>query len=368
MKRIHFYSDSSEWGGHEVLSAWFASILADSNQYEVTFFYYHTQFPKHLSHKIKQIELPFHTRLPFPIIREMLSFRWKRLIPLFRKESPDTFVVCQGNIERCLAAIYAAEYLKIKVISYIPMGYSQAECKAPFAKFRDYLARSIYSKVHSFIVCTSAQVDLLRRFVSNNTSIDSLEIPYQGELFQPKTKFPSKFINVAVVGRVYFKQKGQDILPSVAQIAEESVRFHIYGDGPDLPTLKKSFIKNQLTDSIVYHGWVSSEKLKADLSSQIDLVFIPSAFEGGPTVLFEALSLGIPTLTASESYTSSYRFPSWMCYQPNSAQDAAEKLLSFPKNFDVQEFNDCRIHILSNRSPDKVKEVALKLFSHLTEP
>lgn len=177
-KHLYFYSDALEWGGQEILAARIANILAD--KYQVHFFFSSEKFKTALNSSVEKISLPYHSQNPFPIVRDRISKKHKKTEQIFRDygAGSDNFkklIICPGNIERCIPAITAATKLKLQIISYYPMAFTQKESKATLGSLRDRLALRIYPKITKWIVNTPYQEQLLRRFIDIDTEVSSCQ-------------------------------------------------------------------------------------------------------------------------------------------------------------------------------------------------
>ena len=92
------------------------------------------------------------------------------------------------------------------------------------------------------------------------------------------------------------KAKGVlDLIKAIRQLNLPHLRLHMVGLGTDL-NLTKAAAKGDRR--IVWHGWLPHEKL-ATILQQMDVLVVPSlCYENSPTVIYEALSLGLPVLAS----------------------------------------------------------------------
>lgn len=365
-KSLYFYSDAPEWGGQEILAARIANILAE--KYRVHFFFSTEQFKNALCDAIEKVQLPYHSQGPFPIIRDRLSKKIKIAQKLFLEigagsEDFKKLVICPGNIERCIPAIIASRQLKLEVISYYPMAFTQRESQANLGFFRDLLALRVYPKISQWIVNTPYQEKLLRRFIKKNCAVYQLSNPLTFEkIAEPKK--PESIRNITTIGRIYFGQKGQEIIPQIAnKITGEKPFFTIIGQGPDSEKLTRMVSQKNLQGNFNFVSWASSTGIQEVLQNQTDLLLITSKFESGPMVLFEAIQCGVPVLIANEEYVKDYHLPQWMTYEPGNADDAVKKIRDYPSAWNAEEFISIRQRLFAGRTNEDFEAQVLKIFS-----
>ncbi|WP_288786677.1 glycosyltransferase [uncultured Fibrobacter sp.] len=365
--KICFYSDAREWGGQEMLSAKMANFVRDIFP-EVIFFHSSAKFLENLSPKIHSVPLPFFASTPFPIFRDRSHQKQKILRELFKKLQVKVLVICPGNIERCLPAVLVAKKMGIRLISYFPMAFTQRESGAPLGLIRDFLARFIYPKISKWIVISKNQEKLLRRFIGPKKQVWILPNPVSWEAILPP-KIPIKPLSIATIGRIYFKQKGQDVIPPLARELSRMgfpCSFRIIGEGPNKKTLEKRIHQYGVGNSVQIHSWMPQSELHEILKNQIHLVFIPSHFEGTPMILFESFACGVPVLVADSEYVKEFELPDWMIYNPQDIQDALQKIRNLPESFREDEFMVCRERLFKNRRLDefekRTQEIFLQIF------
>jgi len=177
--------------------------------------------------------------------------------------------------------------------------------------------------------------------------------------------------HVGVIGRIYFRHKNQDILPRVAERLEErgeSVVFHILGDGPDSSRLRDSVARAKLGGSFQFHGWLDKPALHAFVVRYLDLVLIPSHYEGIPLVLLESVALGKPVLVSRLDCVSEYRVPERLLIDRCDPDDIANKLaaaLRTPGGDDIALFRD---GLLARHTRAAFEGKALDTFRTLEQP
>ncbi|MEZ8190971.1 glycosyltransferase family 4 protein [Vibrio sp. 1F279] len=95
--------------------------------------------------------------------------------------------------------------------------------------------------------------------------------------------------HVGFVGRLSHEKAPDRFVALAKQFPD--VRFELFGDGPEMDALAKS-----QPDNVTFHGHQTNMD---DVWSQIDLLIIPSRFEGLPMAALEAMIRGIPVLATS---------------------------------------------------------------------
>ncbi len=108
-------------------------------------------------------------------------------------------------------------------------------------------------------------------------------------------KQSSHDLNLLYLGQIN-KSKGViELIKSFSKIKLPHIKLHIVGIGDDLKLAKK-ISKND--KRIKFYGWLLHNKLSSILS-KTDVLVLPSlCYENSPTVIYEALSMGIPILAA----------------------------------------------------------------------
>jgi len=364
-RRPFFYNDAPEWGGQEVLSAGIANILAENSLWNISFFYFCPQFDKTLSPAIHRITLHYKSSTPFPILRDRNPLKIRRAKKLLIRHKVSHLVVCPGNIERGLPAIYAAKSLGLTITSYIPMGYTQKETHAKFGEMRDVLAKRIYPLVDQWITVSKVQENLLRLHLSPETPVHLIPNPLDSDLSLPP-KQPKIPLHIATIGRLYFPLKGQDEIPPLASAIQETMpgaRFSIIGEGPHRHKLEALIKKNKIADAVEILPWMTHEKLEKLLIEKYDVLFIPSHFESGPIVLFEALQCSIPVLIADAEYIKEYDLPPWMIYSRKNPEDALHKLENLSAKWNPEKFSETRTRLFKNRSEASFRHAIHEVFN-----
>jgi glycosyltransferase involved in cell wall biosynthesis len=104
---------------------------------------------------------------------------------------------------------------------------------------------------------------------------------------------------VALVGRVQFWQKRQDLAVKGLALARQQIpnlKLLVVGDGPDLAALNELVRAEGLQDAVVFAGWADG---LSPVYSAIDALVIPSRYEGVPLVMLQAMYFRRPVIASA---------------------------------------------------------------------
>ena len=103
--------------------------------------------------------------------------------------------------------------------------------------------------------------------------------------------------SIFICARLYDRQKRvSDLIKSLSYL-DKSWKLEIAGSGPDLGTLKKLSKKLNLEHRVVFLGFISDKTVLRDHYRNCSIFALPSAFEGLPLVVLEAMSCGASVVT-----------------------------------------------------------------------
>lgn len=100
---------------------------------------------------------------------------------------------------------------------------------------------------------------------------------------------------ILTIGRLAPEKAQTLLVDAVARLKAEGrdVRLVLVGDGPDRTLIERVVRERALGDAVQLEGWVSNDSLRT-LLAQADAFAMSSLYEGVPTVLIEAMSVGVP--------------------------------------------------------------------------
>jgi glycosyltransferase involved in cell wall biosynthesis len=149
----------------------------------------------------------------------------------------------------------------------------------------------------------------------------------QSEPFSQNSKKQKKFIVYA--GRVS-KEKGvEDLIKTFLDCDFQDVDLKIIGEGPIQEQLNKKFND----DSIHFEGLMQNKDVKNIISNSIGVVTSTKLYEGQPTLLCEASSLGKISIFPDSGGIKEFFPPEYeYCFISEDYKDLKKKLLSLVEN------------------------------------
>jgi glycosyltransferase involved in cell wall biosynthesis len=240
----------------------------------------------------KKMEIIHSFFNPMHIIKSVLLLRKLN-------QEHDYIIIIQGDIELGSGFLNGGRLLGLdNVISYIPYAHSFKKMGSKLAILKDYLAQFAYRNCNNYItICTDFYSELKKKNIIANVKVlkNFVKIPPCEEVRGIGYEFISepRKLKILMAGRVFFRQKGQDILIEAVRDIDFSIDLIVIGDGPDLNNLK--CMVSGLGDNInvEFLGW---KKNVWDYSQSVDLIIIPSNYEGVPLIMLEALKRHVPII------------------------------------------------------------------------
>jgi len=257
--------------------------------------------------------------------------RFKLAISL--KSNYDLVVNCQGSFEQNWILSIFCRLLGINIASYVPYTSYPSERKAKYSLIRDRVYRALVKLPLRYIVIHEYYKKLLvEKFniKNNHILIVNNKVNVKCDTTKVEVNNLTKPFEFMLPGRIYFAQKGQDILiNAIKKIFDTQLNFKFFfvGDGPDKSKLEESISSNNLSKICSIKPW---EDEVNKLYSSCDCVLLPSRYEGVSLVMLEAISLKKPLLVSDLDVNRSYIKEGFLFEAENSA-DLAKKLLQMYK-------------------------------------
>jgi glycosyltransferase involved in cell wall biosynthesis len=346
--RLGIYCDSGVNGGHEEMLKRLVLALVKCPAIVSLYILVPTQnkpmsdFARDIAAEHRQVvvtSLPFTTESIHGNPLALLATSWTTAAKL-RTLNLTKLVIAQGTIVSAIAGLLAARLARTTAVSYIPLIDDAAQADAPIAeRVKSRVKRALYQLPHQYITLNDhlrekllkqapdTPAAILENYVDNRfsrstltreTARSSLGLPQSG-----------KFI-CAQIGRIHFQHKRQSFL--LAAIEKHPDAFAnsivlIVGDGPDADKLRQAVQGSEVLSRCVRIIGPQSDVLPYILAS--DVVVLPSAYEGVPLVMIEAVLAGRPIVASQVSALGSY-LPAELLFPVHDQDAFVEKIFSAP--------------------------------------
>lgn len=336
--RVLIYTDSVDFGGHEktLLDALkyiccqsvidLILLISDRN---VRFI----EAAQCIADKCSIRTIPFSTA-PGDVFRVLFKTQKVRSIrKIFAAIAPDLVIVSQGAIALSSSGLGAAKMLQITTLSFLPMAHKVAfvrNSNSLAVYLQEFLYRQLYKIPDFFLTICQTTVDQLthdyainhERIFLNYYGLDIKKLS-ESTFFDRESAHTDK--HIGIIGRVEFDQKQHDFFVKELKKYHDRIApiiVHVIGDGPDFESLKQLVEELDLTSIVRFEGWVD------DLTKwyqQLDLIVLPSRFEGVPIVMLEAMYWGVPVV-ASNTDGMKEMLPAEWLYSVGNGKEMFEKI------------------------------------------
>lgn len=307
--KIVIYNDSKNVGGHELISTQAIATLAKNLNIEIYLIVssHNTRLLQLIGNipNITLIEINYFSSR-FQNLKSLISIRTiLRIKKILNRINPDLLLILQGNIEIgsvCLLSGFFSHTSKI--ISYIPITHKLQDVgKYKFLGIIKDAINNIYFNIPtSFITLNEAMKNGIKnrcdsdvKIIANGIDLHLLQKTPQNEAKKHFNLNQNKF-TIGLIGRIEFYHKGQDILLNVIEKYNSELKkfdFVIAGDGNDKFKLYERIEKINIYQNIKTLPWIENPSL---FISAVDMIIMPSRFEGVPLVLLESMYLEKPII------------------------------------------------------------------------
>jgi glycosyltransferase involved in cell wall biosynthesis len=127
----------------------------------------------------------------------------------------------------------------------------------------------------------------------------SYGVPLEPSPSRPRTR--SGPIEIAFAGRLEVVQKRVLDLPGIMEAFDRRGvhwRLRVAGLGPAEDALRRQMARPWMNGSVEFLGFVPPGDLKASLYSDSDVLLVPSSWETGPIVIWEAMANGVAVVAS----------------------------------------------------------------------
>lgn len=180
------------------------------------------------------------------------------------------------------------------------------------SKFKEYLRKlsniyinyspiiNIVFKKSVKIIATTNETKLkIPKKYHSKTFVELAISPEKSNCIQHKinTDNLKKNFNLCFVGVLEHRKGINIILEVIKKLRKNNFKFffNFYGDGPLKKNIEEFITRENLTSYIKFHGVIPHEKVCEEMKKN-HIFFFPSLRDSGGFVLFEAMSVGLPSL------------------------------------------------------------------------
>ncbi|HAZ00481.1 MAG TPA: hypothetical protein DCY38_06810 [Opitutae bacterium] len=371
MKRILFYTGAKTYGGHEITSLFILKwFLERGTEVECVF----PPENQPLADALTKLEekngrLRLWPMTPPRVLFHALHHRCchqtvDALVVEFTRLDVDFAFVSQGNLEISALGTLAARKACIPCLSYLPMAHGFREMGTHYGRLRDLFNRYLVHQPAFWLTCTETQTERLRRLGAQQP-IELLpqpiafdEPPAPADV-RRELGIAQDAVVLGMCGRLNNKQKGCDLFtralsesPSDSPLRACTVL--LIGEGQDGRDSVATLRSNGWSGKLHCTGWCAHPE---KYLSTLDLLVLPSRFEGLPHVILEALYLGIPVAAADVDGLSDYLPSEWLFPKENATALRA-KLLEFLQDQEayLSALPELRQRVIRENAPQAVSK------------
>jgi len=238
---------------------------------------------------------------------EMLSWAYKAFSLLKKEEIQFDICFAHYAIPSGMVALWIKQKFKIPyiVISHgedIPFVNKEVMLKYHILTY--FLLKVLFKQSIKNVVLTKYLKTKLDIFTKSKQQNKNMVIPNgcNPELFNPNNNKRPEILKIIYVGRLADVKEPFVFLEAIKLLNTKSIDFivHIMGDGP-LKSKMESFVKkNNLSNKIIFKGWVSKKEMAEEYQSA-HLQIISSRFEAFSISALESLFSGVYILSTPVS-------------------------------------------------------------------
>lgn len=333
---VVFYDDADFFGGHEKQTVEILKVLSRHPGLRITFLAFEGNV--RLCDRVASIggnvslrPIPYRTKRTAWLRLIFETLQAKRLARLLKELRPDRFVLCAGDIDRCLKGIYAAKLAGYKSIMYIPVAQKASFLGSKLGKFRDRIQDFFYRRVDFWITISRG---MSQRLSERGIPMASIRVVYNGVDTSALRRVPKLEARAALglpadayvignIGRINFFQKNQGLI--VEAMAAHPLSFAgafvvFVGEGEDETSLQAQLSAPGLQGRATILPFQENVSL---VYSCLDMLLIASRVEGMPLVMLEAMYFGLPIVSSDVDGMQEILPPEWRYRSGDAAALAA---------------------------------------------
>jgi glycosyltransferase involved in cell wall biosynthesis len=189
--------------------------------------------------------------------------------------------------------------------------------------------------VDAFVVMSLHQKNYLESWGIDEDRIHVIPISFGNRFEVAPKKADTQIITIVSVFRLCWEKNIEGNLKVIQHLKEKglAVKYHIYGDGPDMGQLYFMVKKFDLQDVVTIHGKIENSKLKK-IIAHYDFILQLSHSESFGVSVVEAQSHGIPAIVSNSCGLPETILPnkSGYCVAAHDAKKASEHIESLWKD------------------------------------
>ena len=137
---------------------------------------------------------------------------------------------------------------------------------------------------------------------------------------------------IAYAGRIS-KEKGiESLINSFNKVNDKNYVLKIIGDGP----IKENLVKLYSSKNILFYDYMENSKVIEEINNSVGIITATNLFEGQPTLLCEASSMGVPSIFPNTGGISEF-FPAkyLLSFEQFNYKDLSEKIRKLIHDIDA---------------------------------
>lgn len=153
--------------------------------------------------------------------------------------------------------------------------------------------------IDAVIVESDFMRDFVQRF--SRQSSPRVEVVHSGvdlEDFSPANRRVGARLKVGYVGRMADEKNPLGFVDLAERLGRLNplLDFEMFGSGPDAALIEERIARSDMASRLRYHGFIKHSR---DALRQLDVLILPSKFDGRPVMVMEANACGIPVIAAA---------------------------------------------------------------------
>lgn len=280
MKKIVFVNSSLSGGGSEKVMTMLANQMAEDGYDVVMILCVHNEEVYKLNENVRYYYLNENNSSGL----KMRLTRLKELRLAIKKENPDVVISFMSQIN--MYSLIAAAGLGIRVI------VSERADPKQRSKMHRVSENLLYTFFADKIVFQTEFVkNYFNTFIKKKSAVIVNPIDISGLPVHRGKREKC----IAGIGRLTNQKNFELMIHAFIEFDQKigGYTLHIFGDGPLLSKLKQIVSENEMSQKIIFHGYV---KNIAEQIYKYAMYISTSNFEGISNAMLEAMAMGIPTI------------------------------------------------------------------------